>query len=184
MMPLPVRLLSPSMSNANAVPAEFIVRAATAADAAEIARIYNYYVENTVITFEESAVPSGEMAERMAEVGSHGLPWLVAELDGKVAGYSYATRWKTRAAYRHSVETTVYLQHGLTGRGIGRALYSALLPILRECGIHAVIGGAALPNAASVALHESLGFEQVATFRQVGFKHGRWVDVAYWQRVL
>lgn len=163
--------------------ADLIVRAATFEDAAEIARIYNHYVANTVVTFEEQLVSVGEMAVRIETVQNAGLPWLVAE-QGTVLGYSYASPWKARAAYRHSVETTVYLREGMGGRGIGNALYSALLPLLRERGIHAVIGGAALPNPASAALHEKLGFERVGTFRQVGFKHGQWVDVAYWERVL
>lgn len=161
-----------------------LIRAATSADAGPIADIYNYYVANTVITFEEQAVSAVEMAARVAEVGSQGLPWLVAELGGDVVAYSYASRWKARSAYRFAVETTVYLKHGIQGRGIGKAVYGALLPILKAKGIHAVIGGAALPNPASMALHARLGFEQVATFRQVGFKHGRWVDVAYWQLIL
>ena len=162
---------------------DLVVRAATASDAAQIASIYNYYVGNTVITFEETTVSPQEMAGRIADVQSKGLPWLVAELEGSAVGYCYATPWKTRSAYRHSVETTIYLLNGFAGRGIGRTLYSALLSILEERGTHAVMGGAALPNAASVALHESLGFKQVATFRQVGFKHDQWVDVAYWQLV-
>jgi len=161
-----------------------VIRAAVAADAERIAAIYNYYVENSVITFEEQVVSRDEMAGRIADVQGQGLPWLAAELDGSVVGYSYATKWKSRSAYRHSVESTIYLEHGLEGRGIGKALYSALLPLLRTLGMHAVIGGAALPNPASVSLHESLGFERVGTFREVGFKHGRWVDVAYWERVL
>ena len=160
------------------------VRTATPGDAAQIAEIYNYYIANTVITFEEEPLTAEDMATRLADIQRQGLPWLVAELDGSVVGYSYANQWKTRSAYRHSVETTVYLRNGFDGRGIGKTLYSALLPVLREQKIHAVIGGAALPNPASVALHEALGFEQVATFRQVGFKHGRWVDVAYWQLIL
>jgi phosphinothricin acetyltransferase len=160
------------------------VRPASAADAGDIAGIYNYYVQNSVVTFEEEPVSAGEMATRVADVQANGLPWLVAKVDGKVVGYCYAGRWKTRAAYRHSVETSIYMKHGFEGRGIGKTLYSALLPPLRKLGVHAVIGGAAIPNPASVALHENLGFEQVAHFRQVGFKHGRWVDVAYWQLVL
>jgi phosphinothricin acetyltransferase len=124
------------------------------------------------------------MAGRWAEVAKQDLPWLVAEDANAVVGFAYANRWKVRSAYRHSVETTIYLEHGREGRGIGRLLYSALLPILKARGMHAVIGGAAMPNDASVALHQKLGFERVATFRQVGFKHGRWVDVAYWQLVL
>jgi len=163
---------------------EVTVRSASAADADTLARIYNYYVENTVITFEEEAVSSDAMAARVAEVQGLSLPWLVAEVDEKVIGYAYANKWKVRSAYRHSVETTIYLEHGLEGRGVGKTLYAALLPPLRARGIHAVIGGAALPNEASVALHEKLGFDHVATFREVGFKQGRWVDVAYWQLVL
>jgi len=163
---------------------DFFIRAASPADAEQIARIYNYYVANTIITFEEHPVSADDMSARIADVQGQGLPWLVAEVDGSVVGYSYATRWKARSAYRHSVETTIYLKDGLAGRGIGKPLYAALLPILRQQGMHAVIGGAALPNDSSVALHESLGFERVATFRQVGFKHDRWVDVAYWQLTL
>jgi L-amino acid N-acyltransferase YncA len=163
---------------------DVIVRSASAADAEAIARIYNYYVENTVITFEEEPVSGPAMAARVAEVQASSLPWLVAEVDGAVVGYAYASKWKVRSAYRHSVETTIYLERGSEGRGIGMTLYAALLPILKARGIHAVIGGAALPNEASVALHEKLGFERVATFRQVGFKHNRWIDVAYWQLVL
>jgi L-amino acid N-acyltransferase YncA len=161
-----------------------IVRPASAADAEAIARIYNYYIQNTVITFEEELVPAQVMAARMAEVQGKQLPWLVGVLNNEIVGYAYANKWKARSAYRHSVEATIYLEHGREGRGIGSTLYSALLPILRARGIHVVIGGAALPNDASVALHEKLGFERVATFRQVGFKHDRWVDVAYWQLVL
>ena len=161
-----------------------LVRPATAADAEAIARIYNYYVANTVITFEEEAVSAPDMAARIAEAQSLSLPWLVAEIEGAIAGFAYARRWRPRSAYKYSAETTIYLERGYEGRRIGTKLYSALLPPLRERGIHVAIGGVALPNDASVALHEKLGFERVATFRQVGFKHDRWVDVAYWQLVL
>ena len=161
-----------------------IVRSASSADANALARIYNYYIENTVITFEEEPVSPQTMAARLAEVQALSFPWLVAEVGGKVIGYAYANKWKVRSAYRHSVETTIYLEPGHEGRGVGKTLYAALLPPLRARGIHAVIGGAALPNEASVALHEKLGFDHVGTFREVGFKHGRWVDVGYWQLVL
>ena len=160
------------------------VRSAAEADAEAIARIYNYYVQNTVITFEEEPVPAQVMATRVAEVQGVPLPWLVAEHGSSIVGYAYANKWKVRSAYRYSVETTIYLDHGHEGRGIGTRLYTELLRALREGGIHVAIGGAALPNEASVALHERLGFEHVATFRQVGFKHDRWVDVAYWQVLL
>jgi phosphinothricin acetyltransferase len=160
---------------------DLAIRPAVAADADAIAAIYNHYVANTVITFEEEPVAAAAMAARISEVLGQGLPWLVAEHAGLLVGYSYATKWKTRSAYRHSVETTIYLRHGSEGCGIGKTLYAALLASLKRAGIHAVIGGAAMPNPASVALHEKLGFEHVGTFRQVGFKQGRWVDVAYWQ---
>lgn len=162
----------------------YAIRPATAADAAAIASIYNHYIATTVITFEEEAVTPPAMAQRIADVHAHELPWLVAEVDGELIGYCYASRWKARSAYRHSVESTIYLAPGREGRGIGTALYAALIDILKTKRIHAVIGGAALPNPASVALHERLGFAHVGTFREVGFKHGRWVDVAYWQLVL
>lgn len=160
------------------------VRSASASDAAALARIYNYYIQNTVITFEEEPVSAQIMMARVADVQNASLPWLVAELDGAVVGYAYASRWKVRSAYRYSVETTIYLEQGREGQGLGTRLYSKLLRILRGQGIHAAMGGAALPNEASVALHEKLGFERVATFRQVGFKHQKWVDVAYWQILL
>ncbi len=166
------------------MPANIGVRSALPADAEAIARIYNYYVHNTVITFEEEPVSAQTMATRIAEIQNASLPWLVAELEGTLVGYAYASRWKSRSAYRHSVETTIYLERGHEGRGIGKRLYSELLSRLRAQGIHVAIGGAALPNEASVALHEKLGFERVATFRQVGFKQNRWVDVAYWQLLL
>jgi phosphinothricin acetyltransferase len=172
------------MNEASALAPELSVRAVTDADAGAIADIYNYYVANTVITFEEECVPVTEMAARITDVRAHGLPWLVAEWDGEVVGYSHASRWKARSAYRFAVETSVYLKHGMQGRGIGKTLYGGLVPYLRARGVHAVIGGAALPNAASVALHEKLGFQSVGVFRQVGFKQQRWVDVAYWQLIL
>lgn len=160
------------------------VRPTDPRDAVAVARIYNYYVQNTVITFEEEPVSTEAMARRMAEVGAISLPWLVAELDDAVIGYAYAGRWKARSAYRHSVETTVYLEHGREGRGIGTTLYSELIALLRVRRLHAAIGGAAMPNEASVALHRKLGFAYVGTFHQVGFKQNRWIDVAYWQVIL
>ena len=160
------------------------VRPATVDDAQDIAGIYNHYIEHTVITFEEDPVPAHEMASRIAEVQALSLPWLVAEIDARVVGYAYAGKWKPRSAYRYAVETAIYLEQGLQGRGIGTTLYAALLPALRASGIHAAIGGVALPNDASVALHEKLGFTRIGHFREVGWKLGRWIDVGYWEIVL
>jgi len=160
------------------------LRPATSADAAAICVIYNHYVTTTTITFEEEPVTGEDMAQRIADVAAAGLPWLVAEVDGSIVGYAYATRWRARSAYRYSVESTVYVAPGASGLGVGRALYGALLDGLRERGLHLVIGGIALPNEASVGLHEALGFAKSAHFAEVGMKFGRWIDVGYWVRKL
>lgn len=160
------------------------IRDAIADDARAIADIYNPFIADTTISFEEQLVTHAEMARRIADVREAGLPWLVIELDGAVLGYAYATKWRVRHAYRFSVESTVYLAPRAAGQGVGTLLYTALLERLRDAGCHLVIGGIALPNAASVALHEKLGFEKVAHFREVGFKFDRWLDVGYWQKTL
>jgi L-amino acid N-acyltransferase YncA len=160
------------------------IRTVESSDAVAIAAIYNSYITETVITFEEEPINCEEMGRRIEDVRSTSLPWLVAEEKGRVVGYAYAAPWKVRAAYRFSVEITVYLAPGNLGRGIGSLLYSRLISSLRTLGVHAVIGGVALPNKASVALHEKFGFEKVAHFQQVGFKFNRWIDVGYWERIL
>jgi phosphinothricin acetyltransferase len=124
------------------------------------------------------------MASRISEALSANLPWLVAVEGDVVAGYAYASKWKGRCAYRYAVESTVYLDAKHHGQGIGKTLYVALIDELRERSMHTVIGGIALPNPASIALHERLGFENVARFKQVGFKQDRWIDVGYWQLML
>ncbi len=158
-----------------------MLRPATIADAAAIAGIYNHYVLNTIVTFEEEAVPAEEMARRTEETLQAGLPWLVWTEEGKVLGYAYASRWKSRCAYRYSVESTVYLDKTAIGRGFGTKLYTGLIAALKQGQIHGIIGGVALPNAASVALHEKLGFVKVAQFREVGWKFEKWIDVGYWE---
>lgn len=160
-----------------------MIRASTAADAAAIADIYNYYVRETVVTFEETPVSAAEMARRMADIGES-FPWLVCEEGGAVVAYAYASRWKSRSAYRFSVESTVYVDEKHHGRGIGSEVYAALLAQLRRCGFHTAVGGIALPNPESVALHEKLGFREMAHFAEVGWKFDRWVDVGYWQLIL
>lgn len=160
------------------------VRPANAADCAAIAAIYSHYVKETTVSFEEDPPGADEMAQRLDETLAGGLPWLVLEQGGTVQGYAYASKWKGRCAYRHSVETTVYLDPRATGRGFGRQLCDALLAALRGRGLRTAIAGIAQPNQASVALHEKLGFEKVAHFRQVGQKFGQWIDVGYWQLAL
>jgi L-amino acid N-acyltransferase YncA len=159
------------------------VRPAAPTDADTLARIYNYYVSSTIITFEEDPIDAAEVARRMDEVAAAKLPWFVAERDGDVVGFAYASKWKGRCAYRYSVETTVYLDPACTRQGLGSLLYGALVPALKDAGLHAAIGGIALPNEASIALHERFGFEQSAHFKEVGFKFGRWIDVGYWEKL-
>lgn len=169
------------MSNASA---EWVVRQAIAEDAAQVSEIYNHYVLTSTITFEEEPVSVSEMAGRIREVQAQSYPWLVATAASEVLGYAYAGKWKVRAAYKHSSEITVYVRAGQERSGVGSALYQHLLPAVKACGVHAVIGGVALPNEASVRLHEKFGFKKCAHFEEVGFKFNRWVDVAYWQRIL
>lgn len=157
------------------------IRPASPADAARICAIYNPFIATTTISFEEEAVDEMDMARRIADVDEAGLPWLVLTLDGNVAGYAYASKWRARCAYRQSVETSVYLAPELHGQGWGSKLYRHLIDALRARELHTVIAGIAQPNEASVALHERMGFRKVAHFAEVGFKFGRRIDVAYWQ---
>ena len=159
----------------------FQIRPVTPTDAERIAAIYNHYVLNTVVSFEEDAISTADMAARIQEVTTVGLPWLVTEVEQRVIGFAYASKWKGRCAYRKSVETTIYLDAANCERGAGTRLYNEMILRVRHLGYHTAIGGVALPNKRSVRLHEKLGFKKVAHFEQVGYKQGRWVDVAYWQ---
>ncbi len=160
------------------------IRDATLDDVGALAAIYNHYVRTSIATFAESEVAEADLARRLRETQGASLPWLVAAAGTEVLGYAHATPWKERAAYRFTVEVAVYLAPARTGIGVGSALYQSLLPRLMECGVHAVIGGISLPNAASVALHERFGFVHVAHFREIGYKFDRWIDVAYWELIL
>ncbi len=157
------------------------IRSAADGDAADIADIYNHYVADTCATFETAPVAAQEMARRISDVLAVTLPWLVASSSGSVIGYAYASIWNKRAAYRHTVESTIYMDPRHVGEGVGSRLYRALLADLRERPIHAVVAGIALPNEHSVRLHEKLGFRKVAHFEQVGYKQDRWIDVGYWE---
>jgi phosphinothricin acetyltransferase len=159
------------------------MRPCTTADAEAIAAIYNSYVRETVITFEETPVSAAEMAQRITDTTAR-FPWLVWDDGGAVVGWAYATAWKARSAYRFSVETTVYVAASHQGRGIGAALYGALIEDLRAHNLHSAVGGIALPNPASIALHEKFGFKKIAHFAEVGRKFDRWIDVGYWQLIL
>lgn len=152
-------------------------------DAPLISEIYNHYVSQTQITFEEAPITVEEMRRRILKV-TQTFPWLVCEEDGKLLGYSYATKWRERPAYRFTAEATVYLHPSAVGKRRGSALLNALLTELRTREVHCVIGGIALPNEASVALFEKFGFRKVAHFKEAGYKFGRWIDVGNWQLLL
>ena len=150
-------------------------------DAESIADIYNHYIRKTIITFEENEITKKDIESRILTVESSGLPWIVVENNNKIQGYAYAGNWSERSAYRHTVESTVYLSPFEKSKGLGTQLYRELLSRLKEKSIHSVIGGISLPNPASIALHEKFGMEKVAHFKEVGFKFNQWVDVGYWQ---
>jgi len=162
----------------------YSIRNAAPGDIEALTSIYNHYVRESIATFEEQEISKEAMGSRVSGIVEASYPWLVAENEGSIIGYSYAAKWKDRLAYRFSVESTVYLDSRYVGLGVGTGLCRELLAAVRSKSIHAIMAGIALPNEASVALHERLGFEKVAHFRQVGFKFGRWIDVGYWQLIL
>jgi L-amino acid N-acyltransferase YncA len=159
------------------------VRDATAADALTCAAIYAPYVRDTAISFEEEPPTDAEMSRRIEEAQEH-WAWLVLEDDGRVVGYAYAGPFSGRAAYRRSCEVSVYLELGCRRSGAGRALYEALLARLADLGFRMAAAGMTLPNPASEGFHAAMGFQAVGVFRRIGFKHGRWHDVAWTQRPL
>ena len=160
-----------------------VIRKAAADDAQSICGIYNHYVSDTVVTFEQEPVSVPDMSARIKDTAA-AYPWLVAESEQGVVAYAYATRWRSRAAYDRTAESTVYVRSDFTRRGVGFPLYMSLLDALRQQSIHAVVGCIALPNPGSLAFHEKCGFRKVGHFPQVGRKFGQWVDVEFWQVVL
>jgi phosphinothricin acetyltransferase len=149
-------------------------------DAAACAAIYAPHVEGSAVSFEERAPSGAEVAERIATTSAT-HPWLVAERNGEVIGYAYATPHRSRAAYRWATDVAVYVAASDRGRGYGRALYEALLDRLRRQRFRMACAGITLPNDASVALHEALGFARVGVYRRIGWKAGTWRDVGWWQ---
>lgn len=160
-----------------------MIRKAESSDAEQICGIYNYYIEQTLVTFEHRPLLPFEMEERI-RLTTEKFPWIVMEENGEIIGYAYATKWRERYAYRFVVETTVYLKNDITGKGYGAMLYSELIGQLKQRGFHSAIGCISLPNDASVKLHERLGFKKAAHFNEVGFKFNQWVDIGFWQLML
>jgi len=157
------------------------IRLAVSDDAGAIASIYRPYVENSRISFEETAPGAEEMAARMQSV-LH--PWLIMEVDGAIGGYVASSPYHRRPAYRWTVETGIYLSRDVQGHGLGRTLLSAMLELLTRQGFVTAIGAIALPNDASIALHEKLGFTRSGTYQEVGYKLGEWTSVGLWQKDL
>jgi L-amino acid N-acyltransferase YncA len=160
-----------------------LVRDAASADAAACAAIYAPYVRDTAISFEEEPPTESEVRRRIERAQAN-WAWLVLEEHGRVVGYAYAGPFSGRAAYRWSCEVSIYLEPGRRRSGAGRALYDVLLARLTELGFCVAAAGMTLPNPASEAFHRAMGFEPVGVHRRIGFKHGRWHDVAWMQRTL
>ncbi len=160
-----------------------MIRHVELSDGYDICKIYNEYIANSKATFEEEALSVEDIISRIKNVTSS-YPWLVYEKDGEVLGYTYAVKWKERSAYRHTVETGIYIDSNHVGKGIGTKLKEELPKELRVISVHCVISGIALPNPASIALCEKFGFKKVAHFKEVGLKFNDWIDVGYWQLLL
>jgi phosphinothricin acetyltransferase len=159
------------------------IRLASTADATAVAAIYAPFCESTPISFETVAPSTGEMGKRIETIVTH-FPWLVLEDESVVAGYAYASRHRERAAYGWAVDTAVYVNSAYRRRGVGRALYTALLVLLRLQGYFKACAGITLPNPGSVGLHEAVGFKPVGVYRGIGYKQGAWHDVAWYELAL
>jgi L-amino acid N-acyltransferase YncA len=156
------------------------IRQATPGDATHIAGIYNWYILNTIITFETDTVSPQEMMKRIQKtVIDH--DWLVGEVNREVIGYAYYGPFRSRAAYHHTVEPTVYLAPQSMGQGFGKALYAQLLESIKSRGFREVVGVIALPNPQSIGLHTAMGFEEMGVLKKVGYKFERFIDVGLWQ---
>ena len=159
-----------------------IIRPAKLDDAEQIVAIYNHYVKDTIVTFDTDLKSSFEFRNEMMEVIKK-CPYYVAEKEGQILGYAMATDWKSRCSYKYSVESSIYMDPSHKGKGIGYKLYFKLLKELKNTEIHAVIAGISLPNVVSVELHQKMGFEKIAHFKEVGYKFNRWIDVGYWELI-
>lgn len=161
-----------------------MIRDVTLADAARIAEIYNYYIEETIVTFEYDRVNENDIRQRIEKVRKKGFPYFVYEKEGVVIGYAYLNNWRERVAYDITLETSVYLDHTLIGSGIGSILYQELIDRARKIDIHSLIGVVSLPNEQSQKLHRKFNFDLIGNFRESGVKFGKLIDVEFWQLIL
>ena len=160
------------------------IRNITLDDASAVCRIYNYYIENTVITFETSPVTEEEIQKRICEVINSGCPWYVGEIDGKMVGYVYLHNFHPRAAFIKTKEVAIYLHKDYLGKGLGSVLLDCLLNKIDPKNIHVLIAAITTPNEKSIKMHEKFGFKQVSSMKEVGWKFNQWRDVGYWQLTL
>lgn len=160
-----------------------MIRPVELSDAAAIADIYNYYIDETIITFEYDRVDAAEIKSRIQSTIGDGYPYLVyVDPDSSdVVGYAYAGRWRKRMAYKYVVESAIYLRKGMEGQGIGTRLYYELFNQLRERDFRRVIAGISIPNDGSARMHQSMGFRRVGVFTEVGYKFDKWIDAEFWQ---
>ena len=161
-----------------------MIRDVTLADAARIAEIYNYYIDETIVTFEYDRVTEDDIRQRIQKVQKKGFPYFVYEQDGKVIGYAYLNNWRERVAYDITLETSVYLHCNLIGGGIGSILYQELIDRARKINIHSLIGVISLPNEQSQKLHRKFNFDLIGNFRESGVKFNKLIDVEFWQLIL
>lgn len=161
-----------------------MIRDVTLADAGRIADIYNYYIENTIITFEYEPVTEDDIRQRIIKIQQKNYPYFVYETDGNIIGYAYLNNWRERVAYDITLETSVYLDHKMMGGGVGSILYKELISRARKIDIHSLIGVISLPNDESRHLHRKFDFELIGNFRESGVKFGKLIDVEFWQLIL
>ncbi len=157
-----------------------MIRAFQKEDTLQLLEIYNYYVLNSIVTFDDVPLSFETFSKKVNSINSE-YPFIVFEENEKILGFAYGSRFRPKPAYKQSVEVTVYVKNGVQGKQIGTKMYFNLLEKLKSLNYHVVLGGITLPNEASVALHEKFGFEKVAHFKQVGKKFGNWLDVGFWQ---
>jgi L-amino acid N-acyltransferase YncA len=160
-----------------------MIREVAIKDAKQIVDIYNYYVLNSIVTLDLLPFSVLDFEEKIQTI-SKDFPFIVFEEGSEILGYAYANTFRTKPAYKNTVELTIYINHSEIGKQIGKKLYGELLRLLKNLNYHVVIGGLTLPNEASVKLHENFGFEKVAHFKEVGYKFDKWHDVGFWQLTL
>lgn len=161
-----------------------MIRNVQLSDAKRIAEIYNPYIKDTIITFEEELVTEKDIAERIKYITAKNFPYIVYEENGNVVGYAYLSNWRTRSAYDITLETSVYIDEKAQAKGLGTILYTELINKAREINIHSLIGVISLPNPISQKLHEKFNFELVGNFKESGLKFNKLIDVEFWQLIL